>query len=158
VPHQIVQTALDAFPGLEHRLELVGEWNGVSVYNDSKATNVASAVTALESLVAPVILLAGGRDKGGDYGPLKKIIEERVKAVILMGEAKDRMQQALQGSVPLHLVEGMQEGVQVAWRLAREGDTILLAPACSSFDMFANFEERGRAFKEIVLNCAEEEG
>jgi UDP-N-acetylmuramoylalanine--D-glutamate ligase len=158
VPHQVIQTALDAFPGLEHRLELVGEWNGVSVYNDSKATNVASAVTALESLAAPIVLLAGGRDKGGDYAPLKKIIEERVKAVILMGEAKDRMQQALQGSVPLHPVEGMKEGVQLAWRLARAGDTILLAPACSSFDMFENFEERGRVFKEIVLNVAKEEG
>jgi UDP-N-acetylmuramoylalanine--D-glutamate ligase len=158
VPHQVIQAALDAFPGLEHRLELVGEWSGVSVYNDSKATNVASAVTALESLEAPIILLAGGRDKGGDYAPLRKIIEERVKAVILMGEAKDRMQQALQSSVPLHLVEGMKEGVQLAWRLARAGDTILLAPACSSFDMFTNFEERGRAFKEIVLTLAKEEG
>jgi UDP-N-acetylmuramoylalanine--D-glutamate ligase len=158
VPHQVIQAALDAFPGLEHRLELVGAWSGVSVYNDSKATNVASALTALESLEGPIILLAGGRDKGGAYAPLRKIIEERVKAVILMGEAKDRMQQALQGSVPLHQVEGMKQGVQLAWRLARTGDTILLAPACSSFDMFANFEERGRVFKEIVRKLAKEEG
>ncbi len=158
VPHQVIQAALDAFPGLEHRLELVGEWSGVSVYNDSKATNVASAVTALESLEAPIILLAGGRDKGGDYAPLRKAIEERVKVVILMGEAKDRMQQALQGSVPLHQVEGMKQGVQLAWRLACAGDTILLAPACSSFDMFANFEERGRVFKEIVRKLVKEEG
>jgi len=158
VPHQVIQAALDAFPGLEHRLELVGEWSGVSVYNDSKATNVASAVTALESLEGPIILLAGGRDKGGDYAPLRKAIEERVKAVILMGEAQARMQEALQGSVPLHQVEGMKQGVQLAWRLARAGDTILLAPACSSFDMFENFEERGRVFKEIVRKLAKEEG
>jgi UDP-N-acetylmuramoylalanine--D-glutamate ligase len=158
VPHKVIQSALESFPGLEHRLELVGEWNGVPVYNDSKATNVASAVTALHSLEGPIILLAGGRDKGGAYAPLRKIIEERVKTVILMGEAQARMQEALQGSVPIHRVTGMQEGVQLAWRLARAGDTILLAPACSSFDMFENFEERGRVFKEIILKLAKEEG
>jgi UDP-N-acetylmuramoylalanine--D-glutamate ligase len=158
VPHKVIQESLDTFAGLEHRLELVDEWRGVRVYNDSKATNVASAVTALQSLEGPIILLAGGRDKGGDYAPLRKIIEERVKAVILMGEAQLRMQQALQGPVPIHQVTGMREGVQLAWRLARGGDTILLAPACSSFDMFENFEERGRVFKEIVLNFAKEKG
>jgi UDP-N-acetylmuramoylalanine--D-glutamate ligase len=89
---------------------------------------------------------------------LRKIIEERVKAVIIMGEAQARMQEALQGSVPIHRVTGMKEGVQLAWRLARAGDTILLAPACSSFDMFENFEERGRVFKEIILRLAKEEG
>jgi UDP-N-acetylmuramoylalanine--D-glutamate ligase len=158
VPHKVIQAALESFTGLEHRLELVGEWGGVSVYNDSKATNVASAVTALESLEPPLILLAGGRDKGGDYAPLRRAMEERVKAVILMGEAKDRMQEALQGAIPIHLVGGMKEGVKVAWRLAREGDTILLSPACSSFDMFENFEQRGRIFKEIVRDFAKEEG
>jgi UDP-N-acetylmuramoylalanine--D-glutamate ligase len=158
VPHKVIQAALESFPGLEHRLELVGEWSGVSVYNDSKATNVASAVTALQSLAGPIILLAGGRDKGGDYAPLRRAIEERVKAVILMGEAQARMQEALQGSVPIHRVTGMKEGVQLAWRLACTGDTILLAPACSSFDMFENFEERGRVFKEIILRLAKEEG
>jgi UDP-N-acetylmuramoylalanine--D-glutamate ligase len=149
---------LESFAGLEHRLELVGEWNGVRVYNDSKATNVASALTALLALEGPIILLAGGRDKGGAYAPLQRAIKERVKTVILMGEAKERMQQALQGSVPIHLAAGMKQGVQLAWRLATAGDTILLSPACSSFDMFKNFEERGRAFKNLVLNFAEEEG
>ena len=89
---------------------------------------------------------------------MRKIIEERVKVLILMGEAKDRMQEALQGSVPIHLVEEMEQGVKVAWRLARAGDTILLSPACSSFDMFQNFEQRGRVFKEIVRDRAKEEG
>jgi UDP-N-acetylmuramoylalanine--D-glutamate ligase len=157
-PQQVIQAALEAFAGLEHRLEPVGAWGGVGVYNDSKATNVASAVTALESLEGPIILLAGGRDKGGDYAPLKKIIEERVKAVILMGEAKSRMQEALRGPVPIHLVADMQEGVRKAWQLAVAGDTILLSPACSSFDMFENFEQRGRAFKEIVRDLVKEEG
>jgi UDP-N-acetylmuramoylalanine--D-glutamate ligase len=127
------------------------------VYNDSKATNVASAVTALESLEKPIILLAGGRDKGGDYAPLRRAMEGRVKAVILMGEAKDRMQAAFQGLVPVHRVIGMKEGVQLAWRLARAGDVILLSPACSSFDMFENFEERGRVFKQIIVKLAAEE-
>jgi UDP-N-acetylmuramoylalanine--D-glutamate ligase len=158
VPHQVMQAALDVFPGLEHRLELVGEFNGVSVYNDSKATNVASAVTALKSLAGPIILLAGGRDKGGDYAPLQRLVEERAKTVILMGEAKDRMHEALHGTVPIHVVNGMEAGVQLAWRLANAGDTILLSPACSSFDMFTNFEERGQVFKEMVLKLAKEEG
>jgi UDP-N-acetylmuramoylalanine--D-glutamate ligase len=158
VPRAVIQESLESFAGLEHRLELVGEWNGVRVYNDSKATNVASALTALLALEGPIILLAGGRDKGGAYAPLQRAIKERVKTVILMGEAKERMQQALQGSVPIHLAAGMKQGVQLAWRLATAGDTILLSPACSSFDMFKNFEERGRAFKNLVLNFAEEEG
>jgi UDP-N-acetylmuramoylalanine--D-glutamate ligase len=158
VPQRVIQESLETFAGLEHRLELVGQWGGVSVYNDSKATNVASAVTALQSLEGPIILLAGGRDKGGAYEPLRQAMEGRVKAVILMGEAKERMHEALQGSIPIHLVAGMKEGVQSAWRLARAGDTILLAPACSSFDMFVNFEQRGRVFKEIVLNLAKEKG
>ncbi len=158
VPQKVIQKALETFAGLEHRLELVGEWSGVSVYNDSKATNVASAVTALQSLEGPIILLAGGRDKGGDYAPLRQAMDGRVKAVILMGEAKERMQEALHGTIPVHLVAGMEQAVQMAWRLAVAGDTILLSPACSSFDMFANFEERGRVFKEIVRDRAKGEG
>jgi UDP-N-acetylmuramoylalanine--D-glutamate ligase len=158
VPHKVIQASLDAFTGLEHRLELVGVWRGVSVYNDSKATNVASAVTAIESMEGPIILLAGGRDKGGDYAPLRGPVKERVKALILMGEAQLRMQAAFQDLLPVHLVDGMEQGVKVAWRLARAGDVILLSPACSSFDMFANYEERGRVFKEIVLRLAAEEG
>jgi UDP-N-acetylmuramoylalanine--D-glutamate ligase len=158
VPRAVIQESLESFAGLEHRLELVGEWNGVRVYNDSKATNVASAVTALLALEGPIILLAGGRDKGGAYAPLRRVIEERVKILILMGEAQSRMQEALQGPIPIHPVAGMKEGVQLAWRLANPGDTILLSPACSSFDMFENFEERGRVFKNLVLNFAKEEG
>lgn len=155
VPGGIIQESLESFPGLEHRLELVGAWRGVSVYNDSKATNVASAVTALQSLQGPIILLAGGRDKGGDYTPMRGIIKERVKALILMGEAREKMQAALQDLVPIHLVDGMEEGVHAAWQLARTGDTILLSPACSSFDMFQDYRERGRIFKELVLRLPE---
>ena len=155
VPAGVIQESLASFPGLEHRLELVGAWRGVSVYNDSKATNVASAMTALQSLPGPIILLAGGRDKGGDYAPMKGIIKERVKALLLMGEAREKMQAALHDLVPIHLVDDMAEGVHAAWQLAQEGDTILLSPACSSFDMFQDYRERGQAFKECVHRLPE---
>jgi UDP-N-acetylmuramoylalanine--D-glutamate ligase len=158
VPPTEIQQSLDSFEGLEHRLEWVGEWNGVNVYNDSKATNVASTLTALMSLDEPIILLAGGRDKGGDYSLLREPIKERVKALILMGEAREKMQGAFQDLLPCHLVGGMEEGVRLARSLAREGDVILLSPACSSFDMFKDYQDRGRIFKEIVMKLAEEEG
>jgi UDP-N-acetylmuramoylalanine--D-glutamate ligase len=158
VPREHIQRSVESFEGLEHRLEWVGEWNGVSVYNDSKATNVASTLRALLSLDEPIILLAGGRDKGGDYALLRGPLKERAKALILMGEAKEKMQGAFQDLLPCHLVEGMEEGVQLAWNLARRGDAILLSPACSSFDMFEDYQERGRTFKEIVLKLVEEEG
>jgi UDP-N-acetylmuramoylalanine--D-glutamate ligase len=158
VPRKQIQESLESFEGLEHRLEWVGEWNGVHVYNDSKATNVASTLRALMSLDEPIILLAGGRDKGGDYSLLREPIKERVKALILMGEAREKMQGAFQGLLPIHLVKGMEEGVRLAWKLARGGNVILLSPACSSFDMFEDYQDRGRTFKEIVLKLVEEEG
>jgi UDP-N-acetylmuramoylalanine--D-glutamate ligase len=157
MPPREIQQSLDSFEGLEHRLEWVGQWNGVNVYNDSKATNVASTLTALMSLDEPIILLAGGRDKGGDYSLLRKPIKERVKALILMGEASEKMLRAFQDLLPIHLVGGMEEGIKMAQTLAQEGDAILLSPACSSFDMFTDYQDRGRTFKEIVLQLAEEE-
>jgi UDP-N-acetylmuramoylalanine--D-glutamate ligase len=150
MPAAAIQDALDTFAGLEHRLELVGEWRGVSVYNDSKATNVASALTALQSLPGPIILLAGGRDKGASYAPLQGVMKERVKTLILMGEAKEKMRAAFQDLVPIYLVAGMEEGVRLAWNMAQGGEAILLSPACSSYDMFHDYEDRGRTFKEIV--------
>ncbi len=151
VPREAIQESLESFAGLEHRLELVGKWRGVSFYNDSKATNVASSIRALMSFKQPIILLAGGRDKGGDYSSLREVIKERVKALILMGEAKKKMKEALQGSVLTHMVEGMEEGVTLAWKLAHQGDVVLLSPACSSFDMYKDYRERGTTFKEITL-------
>jgi UDP-N-acetylmuramoylalanine--D-glutamate ligase len=158
IPRKTIQESLESFEGLEHRLEWVGRWNGVSVYNDSKATNVASTLTALMSLDEPIILLAGGRDKGGDYSLLREPIKERVKALILMGEAREKMQGTFQDLLPIHLVGGMEEGVRLARSLAREGDAILLSPACSSFDMFEDYQDRGRTFKEIVLKLVKEKG
>ncbi|MBW2039314.1 MAG: UDP-N-acetylmuramoyl-L-alanine--D-glutamate ligase [Deltaproteobacteria bacterium] len=158
VPREAIQESLESFAGLEHRLELVGEWRGVSFYNDSKATNVTSTLRALMSFERPIILLAGGRDKGGDYSPLRGAIKERVKALILMGEAKERMEKALGGLVPTYLAKEMEEGVGLACEMTREGDVVLLSPACSSFDMFQDYRERGRTFKEIVLGLARKWG
>jgi UDP-N-acetylmuramoylalanine--D-glutamate ligase len=158
IPRETIQQSVESFEGLEHRLEWVGRWNGVSVYNDSKATNVASTLTALMSLDEPIILLAGGRNKGGDYSLLREPIKERVKALILMGEAREKMQRAFQDLLPIHLVGGMEEGVRVARSVARQGDAILLSPACSSFDMFEDYQDRGRTFKEILLKLVEEKG
>jgi UDP-N-acetylmuramoylalanine--D-glutamate ligase len=158
VPHDMIQEALTSFAGLEHRLELVGTWRGVSAYNDSKATNVASTLTALQSLDGPIILLAGGRDKGGDYTPLRGPLKERVKALILMGEAKAKMEAAFQDVTAVYAVGGMEEGVRLAWRLAKPGDAILLSPACSSFDMFQDYQDRGRAFKGLVRTLAGGDG
>lgn len=154
VPTGVIQESLESFKGLEHRLELIGEWKGVFVYNDSKATNVASAITALQSLEGPIILMAGGRDKGSSYSPMRSIIKERVKDLILMGEAKEKMRTAFQDLVPVHLVDNMEEGVRVAWRLAQDGDVILLSPACSSFDMFQDYQDRGRTFKKMISTLA----
>jgi len=158
VAREVIQESLDSFKGLKHRLELVGEWKKVSFYNDSKATNVASTLRALMSFKQPIILLAGGRDKGGDYSPLKDAIKEKVKALILMGEAKERMMASIGGLVPTYLVREMEEGVRLAWEMADEGDVVLLSPACSSFDRFQDYRERGKIFKEIVFRLTRQKG
>jgi len=157
VPREVIQEALESFSGLKHRLELVGEWHGVRYYNDSKATNVASTIGALMSFKQPIVLLAGGRDKGGDFTPLRSAIKDRARALILMGEAKEKMKEVLHGLVPLHMVGGMEEGVKLAWEIAQEGDVVLLSPACSSFDMFKDYNERGETYEKIVRGLAETE-
>jgi UDP-N-acetylmuramoylalanine--D-glutamate ligase len=149
-----IQEGLTTFPGLEHRLEYVGTWRQISVYNDSKATNVSATIRALASFDRPVILVAGGRDKGGDYGPLKPLIQEKVKALILVGEAAERMRSAFEDVASPQLAEDLEDAVRLCWQLARPGDVMLLSPACSSFDMFRDYEERGRVFKRIVRESA----
>jgi len=149
-PKEAIQAALESFRGLPHRLEFVREVDGVSFYDDSKGTNVGSVVKSLRSFQQPVILIAGGKDKGGDYGPLKGIVTERVKRLILMGEARRRMAKALETSVPTTLADTLEEAVHRAFAESKHGDVVLLSPACSSFDMFRDYEERGNLFKEIV--------
>jgi UDP-N-acetylmuramoylalanine--D-glutamate ligase len=147
---EAIQKVMESFRGLEHRLELVREWNGVKFFNDSKGTNVGSVVKSLISFEEPVWLIAGGKDKGGDYGPLRELIQERVKGMALIGEAKDRISAALGMLTETVKFGSLEEAVHWAAAKAAPGDIVLLSPACSSYDMFANYQERGKRFKAIV--------
>lgn len=139
------------FKGVEHRLEFVAEINGVKFYNDSKATNVDSTIKALEAFDKGVIVILGGKDKGGDYAPLVPLIQSRCDHVILIGSAANKIASALENTKPLHRAATMPDAVKLGSALAKTGDVVLLAPACASFDMFDNYEHRGRVFKEAVL-------
>ncbi len=144
------QVAVASFPGLPHRMELVADAGGVSWYNDSKGTNVGSVVKSLESFAGEVTLIAGGRDKGGDYGPLAGLVKERVEHLILIGEAKERIAAALGHLTDTRSAGTLEEAVDLARRLTRPGGVVLFSPACSSFDMFKNYEERGERFAALA--------
>lgn len=138
------------FEGVEHRLEFVRSLQGVDYYNDSKATNVESACRAVESFNRPLILILGGLGKGADFSALRPLAAEKAKRLIVLGAAASQIVNALSGSAPLHLADDFQDAVRQAHEEARQGDVVLLSPACASFDMFDNFEHRGRVFKELV--------
>jgi UDP-N-acetylmuramoylalanine--D-glutamate ligase len=148
---EAIQSVLDRFKGLEHRVEFVREIGGVRFYNDSKGTNVGSVVKSLQSFSEPVILIAGGKDKNGDLSPLKEWIQKRVKHLILIGEAKERMNRKLGGLTHTVMAKTMEEAVLLAHQKAKAGEIVLLSPACSSFDMFKDYKERGKVFKETVF-------
>jgi UDP-N-acetylmuramoylalanine--D-glutamate ligase len=150
VEHDIIQKSLETFPGLEHRLEFVRQKDGVRYFNDSKGTNVGAVEKSLASFSEPVILLAGGVDKGGDYGPLQNDIRQRVRRLVLFGAAKDVIAEALGHLTETVIVTDLAAAVRDAAAHARPGDVVLLSPACSSFDMFRNYAERGKAFKSLV--------
>jgi UDP-N-acetylmuramoylalanine--D-glutamate ligase len=151
VPAAAMDQVLRTFPGLEHRLELVADLDGVRYINDSKGTNVGAVVKSLESFPAGrVILILGGKDKGSDFHPLVPLVKERVKASILIGQARDKLRAALEGACPLCEAGNLEGAVELAATLAAPGDVVLLSPACASFDMFQDFEERGRVFKAAV--------
>ncbi len=149
-PQNAVQRVMDEFSGLEHRLEWVRKIDGITFFNDSKGTNVGSVVKSLMSFSKPVLLIAGGRDKQGDYGPLKDLVANRVKGMALIGEAQERIFSALGGLTETVRAKTLEEAVAWAFSRASSGDVVLLSPACSSYDMFANYQERGRRFKEAV--------
>jgi len=149
-PSEALQKVMEEFPGLEHRLEWVRDIDGVSFFNDSKGTNVGSVVKSLMSFREPVWLIAGGKDKGGDYSPLKNIIVTQVKGMALIGEAQKRMLEALGGLTETVQLDTLEEAVHWAFSKASPGDVVLLSPACSSFDMFENYQDRGKRFKTIV--------
>lgn len=145
-----IAEALREFPGLEHRVEFVREAGGLDFYNDSKGTNIDAVMKSLEGFQQSVVLIAGGRDKGSDFTPLKKVVDARCRAVVLIGEAAQKMGAALAGNTRCEYAATMDEAVRMASSLARPGDAVLLSPACASFDMFRDFEERGLMFKEAV--------
>jgi UDP-N-acetylmuramoylalanine--D-glutamate ligase len=139
-----------AFAGVEHVLERVAEIDGVVFFNDSKATNVDAAEKSLEAFQGPVLLILGGRYKGGDFADLTPALRGRGKAVLAIGEAQERIAAALAGVLPVVPCASLREAVVRAYEVAEPGDTVLLAPACSSFDMFEDYAARGRAFKDEV--------
>jgi len=152
VAHDSIEIILNRFPGLEHRLEFGRDKDGVAYYNDSKGTNVGAVVKSLESFSAPVILLAGGVDKGGCYAPMERQVEKKVRRLVLFGAAKEIIARALGGLTDTVIVEDLPAAVADAAAHSRPGDVVLLSPACSSFDQFKNYAERGRAFKTLVQN------
>jgi UDP-N-acetylmuramoylalanine--D-glutamate ligase len=151
IAREAIQKTLEAFSGLEHRVEFVREKDSVRYYDDSKGTNVGAVVKSLAGFTAPVILLAGGVDKGGDYGALRDGIKRKVRRLILFGAAKQIIAAALGDLTETVIVENLDAAVREAAEHARPGDVVLLSPACSSFDQFRNYAERGKAFKNLVL-------
>ncbi|MCX8034223.1 MAG: UDP-N-acetylmuramoyl-L-alanine--D-glutamate ligase [Thermodesulfovibrio sp.] len=145
-----IKEVVKEFPGLPHRMELVREIDGVSYINDSKGTNVDAVAKSLDSFSGNVILIAGGRDKDGDFTALKEVVQKKVKALILIGEASQKIANALGEVVNHYFEKDMKSAVIKAKDIAQRGDIVLLSPGCASFDMFKNFEHRGEIFKEIV--------
>lgn len=150
VSESIVRSVLASFPGLSHRIEFVREVGGVSWYNDSKGTNVGAVVAAVEGFDEKVVLLAGGKDKGVDFTPLRTPLKARARGVVLFGQAAGRMEREIEGVVQTVLVDTLDEAVKAAAEMARPGDAAVLSPACSSFDQFRDFEHRGEEFRRAV--------
>jgi UDP-N-acetylmuramoylalanine--D-glutamate ligase len=151
---EAIGAALRRFPGLPHRLELVAEVAGVRYVNDSKGTNVGAVVKSLEGYTGGVILIAGGKDKGGDFAPLRPLVATRVKRMLLLGQARTVIRAQLAGACPMEDVETLEAAVRQGAEIAAPGDTVLLSPACASFDMFRDFEHRGEVFRQAVQDLA----
>jgi UDP-N-acetylmuramoylalanine--D-glutamate ligase len=145
-----VAQGVRSFAGVEHRLEFVAEINGVRYYNDSKATNVDATLKALDAFPARVLIILGGKDKDSDYSVLRSALQEKAILALLIGAAAEKIERQISGSVTIQRAETLEQAVASAAHAARPGDIVLLAPACSSFDQFENYEHRGRVFKNLV--------
>ncbi|MBI5789529.1 MAG: UDP-N-acetylmuramoyl-L-alanine--D-glutamate ligase [Candidatus Schekmanbacteria bacterium] len=153
----LIKKVLAGFQPLEHRMEFVTYFNGITFINDSKGTNIGAVFKSLDSFDQPIVLIAGGKDKGGDFSSLEELVKERVRNVVLIGEATAKFKEDLPAvQDKLHEADTMQNAVRKAFALAQKGDVVLLSPACASFDMFENYEERGRIFKAAVKNLEQE--
>jgi len=153
IKSESIRESLQTFEGVEHRLELVRILNGVKYINDSKATNINAVWFALDSFNVPIVLILGGRDKGNDYNELKSQIREKVHTLIAIGEAREAIRKQLKDVVPnFHDTETLEDAVRIGHKKAKRGEIVLLSPACSSFDMFEDYEHRGQVFKMAVQN------
>jgi UDP-N-acetylmuramoylalanine--D-glutamate ligase len=150
IPAEKIRASVAGFKGVEHRLEFVRSLHGVDFYNDSKATNVDAAMKAVTSFAGGIHLIMGGKDKNSDYGAMAELLKERVKIVYTIGSAAEKIEHQLQGVVKIVSAETMQAAVAEASKTAVAGDVVLLAPACSSFDQFENYEQRGQVFRQLV--------
>ena len=150
---EAIRESLAGFESIEHRLEPVLQVYGMQFINDSKATNVNSTWYALDNMHAPTIWIAGGVDKGNDYSQLFALVEKKVKAIICLGVDNTKLHQEFEGKVDLMIdAADMDEAVRMAYKMGEKGNNILLSPACASFDLFENYEDRGRQFKTAVRN------
>ncbi len=152
VPVEVINKAVRNFVAVEHRIEFVTTKNGVKYYNDSKGTNPDASIKAIESMPAPTCLIAGGYDKGSEYDEWLEAFKGKIKALVLIGQTKDKIAEAARkhGFHDIYMANSLMEAVEICHRLSQEGDCVLLSPACASWDMFPNYEERGRLFKEYV--------
>ncbi|MGG1553122.1 UDP-N-acetylmuramoyl-L-alanine--D-glutamate ligase [Paenibacillus ferrarius] len=160
VPLEAIASVLRSFTGVEHRLEFVRELNGVSFYNNSKATNAAASISSIEALDQPIVLIAGGLDRGSDYMELLPIFRERIKGLVTLGQTREKINHVaelagisrLQTVDTANAADAVEQAVQLAWQMSEPGDIVLLSPACASWDMFPSYEIRGGMFKESVHN------
>ncbi|HKO11220.1 MAG TPA: UDP-N-acetylmuramoyl-L-alanine--D-glutamate ligase [Acidobacteriaceae bacterium] len=148
---ETIRKAVASFKAVEHRLEFVAKLNGVDYYNDSKATNVDATIKAIEAFPEGIHLILGGKDKNSDYRQMRALLTQRVKAVYTIGAAAEKIHTHIEGAVPIINAGTLESAVERAAAVAQPGEIVLLAPACSSFDQFENYEHRGRVFKEAVL-------
>ncbi len=158
IDSEIIKQGIEDFKGVEHRLEYVTEKKGICFYNDSKGTNPEASIKAIEAISTPIILIAGGYDKGVSFENFIKSFENKVKSLILLGETKEQIKNTAieYGFQNYYLVDNMDEAVGLGYKLGRKGDSVLLSPACASWGMYKNFEERGKEFKKAVYRLKED--
>ena len=152
ISEEDVSKAVASFRALDHRFESIGVYEGIEFIDDSKATNIDATRRALESIAGRAVLIAGGRDKGGDYRSILPLLKEKVSAMVLIGEAQGKMKEAFSGEVSIFTSDSMQEAVEKATLLARDAGVVMLSPMCSSFDMYSSYKERGEDFRSAVLS------
>jgi len=156
VKKNIILKVFKDFKGIEHRMEEVKEIKGIKFINDSKSTTVGATAWALNNIKSAAILIAGGREKGNDYSIIRSLVGRKVKEVVLIGEAREKIAKAFHGVIPIHKTASLKDAVNLAFRRSSKNECVLFSPMCKSFDMFANYEERGRLFKSVVRRLAKD--